>query len=272
MSPVPGVRMVASDLDGTLVRADGRVSARTLAAIRCARERGVEVVAVTGRPPRWLTGFAGLAEAVGDGVAVCANGALVWDLARGRAVRARLFARDDVLAAAAALRGAMPDAVVAVETLQGFRRTPEYVPRFDAGVPAPVGALEDLLADDPGVLKLLVRCGARSCDDVLEVALRVLGAGGQPTHSGARDGLVEVSAPGVTKAATLADLAAERGVVAAEVVAFGDMPNDLAMLSWAGQGYAMADGHPDVVAAVAGTAPPCEEDGVAQVLERLLSC
>lgn len=267
----PAVRLVASDLDGTLVRSDGSVSARTRAAIAACRERGVEVVAVTGRPPRWLAGPGGLAEAVGSGLAVCANGALVYDLGRGRVVRTHLFARDDVLAAAAVLRAAVPGAVVAVETLTGFRRTPEYVPRFDAGVPAPVGALEDLLADDPGVVKLLVRAEGRACDEVLAVATAALGGIGLATHSGARDGLVEVSAAGVSKAGTLAELAAERGIGAAEVAAFGDMPNDLAMLRWAGRGYAMASGHPDVIAAVDGVAPACEDDGVAQVLEELLA-
>ncbi len=264
-------RMVASDLDGTLVRADGRVSARTVDVIRRCREAGVEFVAVTGRPPRWLAGADGLAEAVGSGLAVCANGALVWDLARHEVVVAHLFAREDVMAAAAAMIGAVPGAVVAVETLQGFRRTPEYVPRFDAAVVAPVAPLAELLADDPGVVKLLVRCEGMDSDDVVATARAVLGGIGLPTHSGARHGLIEVSAAGISKAGTLAELAADRGVEAADVVAFGDMPNDLAMLCWAGRGYAMASGHPDVIAAVPGLAPACEEDGVAQVLEGLLT-
>ncbi len=264
------VRLVASDLDGTLVRRDGTISERTVAAVRAAREQGVEVVAVTGRPPRWLTGIAGLDEVVGSGVAVCANGALVWDVRGRRVLRAHVIERDAVLAAARALVAAMPSAVVAVETLQGFRRTPAYVPRFDAQAAAPVAPLEELLADDPGVVKLLVRCEGCSSDEVLATAAGVLGPLGHPTHSGARDGLVEISASGISKAGTVAALARERGIGAEHVAAFGDMPNDLEMLCWAGQGYAMADGHPDVVAAVGGTAPPCEDDGVAQVLERLL--
>lgn len=264
------VRLVATDLDGTLVRRDGTISARTVAAVRRAREHGVEVVAVTGRPPRWLTGIAGLDEVVGGGVAVCANGALVWDVPGARVLRAHVIERDAVLAAARILRASLPGAVLAVETLQGFRRTPEYVPRYDAQVVAPVAPLGELLADDPGVVKLLVRCEGRSSDEVLAAAARVLGPLGCPTHSGARDGLVEVSAPGISKAGTVAALALERGIGPEEVAAFGDMPNDLEMLCWAGHGYAMADGHPDVVAAVGGTAPPCEDDGVAQVLERLV--
>jgi hypothetical protein len=82
--------------------------------------------------------------------------------------------------------------------------------------------------------------------------------------------MLEMSAIGVSKASTLAELAAERGIVAAEVVAFGDMPNDVPMLRWAGLGYAMTDGHPEALAAADRTAPPCRDDGVAQVLEVLL--
>ncbi|MCL2734419.1 MAG: HAD family hydrolase, partial [Actinomycetia bacterium] len=63
----------------------------------------------------------------------------------------------------------------------------------------------------------------------------------------------------------------ERGVTAAEVVAFGDMPNDLAMLSWAGTSYAVANAHPHVLAATRYRTASNEEDGVAQVIERILA-
>jgi len=78
--------------------------------------------------------------------------------------------------------------------------------------------------------------------------------------------LLEISAPGVTKASTLELLCADVGVDAADVIAFGDMPNDLPMLTWAGTSYAMADAHPSVVAAADHVAPGHDEDGVARVL------
>ncbi|MGZ6753442.1 MAG: HAD family hydrolase, partial [Nocardioides sp.] len=73
-------------------------------------------------------------------------------------------------------------------------------------------------------------------------------------------------AAGVTKASTLALLCADLGVTADDVVAFGDMPNDLPMLAWAGTSYAMADAHPTVTAAADHVAPGHDEDGVARVL------
>ena len=78
-----------------------------------------------------------------------------------------------------------------------------------------------------------------------------------------------MSAAGVSKASTLELLCEERGIGADEVVAFGDMPNDLAMLQWAGTSYAMANAHPSVLALAERTAPPNEQDGVATVLEEL---
>jgi hydroxymethylpyrimidine pyrophosphatase-like HAD family hydrolase len=78
-----------------------------------------------------------------------------------------------------------------------------------------------------------------------------------------------MSAAGVTKASTLALLTAELGVERDDVVAFGDMPNDVAMLEWAGTAYAMENAHPLVKAAADRVAPRNDEDGVAQVLESL---
>jgi hypothetical protein len=83
--------------------------------------------------------------------------------------------------------------------------------------------------------------------------------------------MLEIAAIGVSKASTLAEVAAGRGIPAEDVVAFGDMPNDVPMLRWAGLGFAMADGHPEAIAAADKTAPPCHDDGVAQVQERLLA-
>ena len=100
-----------------------------------------------------------------------------------------------------------------------------------------------------------------------EAVVEAVGALAVPTWT--LDGLMEISAPGVTKGSALVELAAELGVEAADVIAFGDMPNDLPMLSWAGTSYAMANGHPDVRAAADHVAPHHDEDGVAVVLEQV---
>ncbi len=82
------------------------------------------------------------------------------------------------------------------------------------------------------------------------------------------DGLIEVAAAGVNKGYALARLAQDWGIDAADAVAFGDMPNDLELLTWAGHGVAMANAHPDLAAVASEIAPHHGDDGVAAVLER----
>jgi hydroxymethylpyrimidine pyrophosphatase-like HAD family hydrolase len=119
------------------------------------------------------------------------------------------------------------------------------------------------------VAKLLVKDLGGDSDALLARLNELVGELVTCTHSGLGSGLVEISAAGVTKASGLAELCAERGIQAADVVAFGDMPNDLPMLVWAGRPYAVANAHPDVLAAVPGRAPANDADGVARVLADL---
>jgi hydroxymethylpyrimidine pyrophosphatase-like HAD family hydrolase len=262
------MRLVACDLDGTIVRPDGSVTSRTVTALGACERAGIRVVFVTGRPPRWM---APIADVTGHhGVAVCANGAVVYDLAAERVVRTRGIPVDAVHEVAAIVRRAVPGGAFALETLDGFRREPGYRPRLAVDDPT-VGQLDELMADDPLVVKVLYRVESGVADDMLAVARAALEGIAEPVHSDAASGMLEIAAAGVSKASTLADLAAEDGIGPEDVVAFGDMPNDVPMLLWAGTGYAMAGGHPEAVAAADHTAPTCEDDGVAQVLEQLLS-
>ncbi len=106
--------------------------------------------------------------------------------------------------------------------------------------------------------------------DFLSAVVETVGERAIVAYSGS-SGLAEMSAPGVTKAAVLADWCADWGISAGDVVAFGDMPNDLPMLTWAGTSYAVANAHPDVVAAASHTCPSNDEDGVASVLEAIVA-
>jgi len=261
------MRLVATDLDGTVVRPDGTISRRTLEAFAACEQAGIDVVFVTGRPPRWLRE---IVEQTGHtGTAICGKGAIVYDLAGERVISSSTLTGAVALDAADRLRTASPGVSFAVETLTGFGREHSYVARYDAGLgrgPLPLPAL--VAGDD--VVKLLCRNESSSGDLMLEAARAALDGIASPTHSNPHDCLVEVSRLGVSKAVTLAELAASRGVAQSDVVAFGDMPNDVEMLRWAGRGYAMADGHRHAIDAADDTAPPCLQDGVAQVIERLL--
>ena len=266
------MRMVACDLDGTIVRPDGTVSRRTKEALTACERSGVQVVFVTGRPPRWVLP---IAELTGHrGTVLCGNGAAVLDLATGDVVESHPLGVLDVVDAATRLRNRLPGAVFALETMTGYRREPAFETR-QSSEDIPVGSLAELLTDYPPVLKLLVKLapphrGRIDADAMLEIGREALAGVCEVVHSDPDGGMLELSAPGVTKATALQRLAESLDVKPTDVVAFGDMPNDVAMLAWAGTGYAMQGGHPAAIEAADGLAPPCEQDGVAQVLERLL--
>jgi Cof subfamily protein (haloacid dehalogenase superfamily) len=267
------MQLVASDLDGTIVARDGTISERTLTALQQCEKAGVHVVFVTGRPPRWM---APIVEATGHrGLALCGNGAVVVDLATSEVVRSSALPADVVRSVTATLRELLPGASFALETLDGYRREPDFLPRHATAWEVPIGTLDELLTAEPVVIKMLCRQAGEharslSADEMLAIARQALAGVVEVVHSDPRGHLLEMSAPGVTKATALAWLAERLGVPREEVVAFGDMPNDVPMLLWAGAGYAMSDGHPEALAAAPNTAPPLHEDGVAQVLERLL--
>jgi Cof subfamily protein (haloacid dehalogenase superfamily) len=259
-------RLVATDLDGTIVARDGTVSDRTVAALRGVEALGVPVVFVTGRPVRWM---APLAERTGHtGLAICANGAVVYDLHDERVVAHDPMAIEVGLEVARRLRVAVPDVAFAVETLEGFAHEAPYVARFDAGQELAVAPLDELYTSP--ALKLLARHETMAPDDLLAAAREVVGDLAEVTHS-STDALLEISAAGVSKATALARFAADRGIDATDVVAFGDMPNDVAMLTWAGRGYAVEGAHPEALAAAGErhVVPRPEDDGVARELERL---
>jgi Cof subfamily protein (haloacid dehalogenase superfamily) len=260
-------RLVATDLDGTLVRSDGTVSPYTAGVLAQVEARGVPVVFVTGRPLRWTEE---VFEHVGEhGLAVVSNGALVWDVARHRAYLERPIQAAVARVVAADLRAALPEVRFAVETLAGWTREPDYPTHraddelgFGARRVAPV----DELIDGP-VLKLLARQDDADPDALVAAATAVVGERVNVTHSSFP--LLEISAAEVTKASTLALLCADLGVDAADVIAFGDMPNDLPMLEWAGTSYAMEAAHPTVLTTARHRAPSNDDDGVARVLAGL---
>ncbi|MFD8971947.1 Cof-type HAD-IIB family hydrolase [Streptomyces sp. NPDC059593] len=269
----PAPRLIATDLDGTLLRDDKSVSERTVAALAAAEEAGIEVFFVTGRPARWMDVVSDHVH--GHGLAICANGAAVVDLhSGGTFLEVRPLERPVALDVVRALRAAAPGTSFAVELTTGIHYEPEYPPFFlDPG--ATVATAEKLLFEEaPGaaapVLKLLAQHPELDPDAFLALARKAAGELASFTRS-SPTALLEVSARDVSKASTLARCCAERGIAAEEVAAFGDMPNDIEMLSWAGRSYAMGNAHPDVIAAASGRTVGNNEDGVAVVIEQLVA-
>ena len=258
-------RLVASDLDGTLLKADGTVDDRTRSAIADAEAAGALVVFCTARPHRWMRP---LAEETGHhGVAICANGAVVFDLHTESVLEATPLDSAIAIELVALLRAEVPGGAWAVEHTGGFGHEPAYLPRWPVPDGTTVAAVEALV-EQPAV-KLMLRHAQLSADELLLRAREVCGHLAEFSHSNSADGLLEISAAGVSKASALSRLCDERGIDPSEVIAFGDMPNDLAMLAWAGHGVAVANAHPDVIAAADEVTASNDEAGVARVLERL---
>ncbi|MFE2373380.1 Cof-type HAD-IIB family hydrolase [Streptomyces sp. NPDC059398] len=268
-------RLIATDLDGTLLRDDKTLSARTVAALASAEEAGIDVFFVTGRPARWMGVVSDHVH--GHGLAICGNGAAVVDLHGDEGghifVKVLPLERTDALDVIAMLRTAAPGTSFAVERTGGIHHEAAYPPlQFDPA--SSVAPAEKLLAADSGladqpVLKVLAHHPELEPDVFLALARQAVGGRASITRS-SPTALLEISGPGVSKAGTLALCCAERGISPAEVVAFGDMPNDVEMLRWAGTSYAMSNAHPEAVAAASGRTVANNDDGVAVVIERIL--
>lgn len=269
MSDAP-VRLIATDLDGTLLRADGTISDRTRAAIRDADAAGIVVVAATGRG--WRSAVPLLEQVPEVVTAVCSNGALIRDIAGGTTTDVFSIDDDHVDPVIDAVRKVAPDAGIAWELATGaFGFDHTYEPMRPEGLPP----RPDLVADRPPreaeaeVLKLLVRHPILDEATMLQVLEPHVPDGVELTSSGY--GLVEVTGDGVHKAHALGVLCDRLGVDAREVVTLGDNRNDVEMLRWAGRGVAMGNALPAAIAAADAVSAHHMDDGVAIVIEDVLA-
>jgi HAD superfamily hydrolase (TIGR01484 family) len=257
--------LVATDLDGTIVRSDGTISPRTVAAFARVEAAGARFTLVTGRPPRVMRAIA--ATFGHRGTAICSNGAVEYDMRTGTVTARHLIPPEALRAAARALRAAIPGIGLAVERPDGRAADDVYQAvswDTNSSIPRPG---DQALFGVPAT-KLLARHLGYSPDDLLALAAPVLDGLVSASHSNGK-GLIEAAAAGVSKATAVAELAASRGISPDEVLAFGDMPNDLPMLSWAGTSCAVANAHPAVLAAASRVIGGHDEDGVAEYLEAL---
>jgi Cof subfamily protein (haloacid dehalogenase superfamily) len=261
------LRLLATDLDGTLLQSDKRISRRTQRALNLARAAGVEIVLVTGRPPRFLRTVA--AELEIASAAICGNGALVYDPLRDLVIRHVPLLGTIAAEIVVELREAAPGVCFACERGLHLGCEPEYLARFPHAKQEAACIADALTLCREPISKLIAHHTQIPVQELLQLAQSIVGERAVVTFSGAP--FVEIGAPGAQKSLALAWLCAERGIQPDEVIAFGDMPNDLPMLRWAGHSVAMANAHPQVLREVPEVTTSNDEDGVAVVLERLFS-
>ena len=263
--------LIATDVDGTLLNGEDIITARTRDVIGAAVAAGTHFILATGRPPRWIPP---VVEELGFApIAVCANGAVIYDAATDRVISARTLPVEALAEIAEIAAHVVPGAGLAAErvgTSAHDSATPQFVsaPGYEHAWLNPDNtevSFEDVLSA-PAV-KLLVRMPGVPSSQLAAALAKHVGLLGDITYS-TNDGLVEISPIGISKAIGVQEVARPLDISAQDTVAFGDMPNDVPMLLWAGHGVAMGNAHPEAVAAANEVTESNNDDGLARVLER----
>ncbi|WP_411143278.1 HAD family hydrolase [Streptomyces sp. x-80] len=263
--PLP-YKLIATDLDGTLLRRDETISERTRAALAAATAAGAAHLVVTGRSVPWTRHI--LDSLDYQGLAVCGQGAQVYHAGEHRLLTsvtldrqlaglalAKIEAETGPLFLAASRDGLAGEVLVT----PGYRIQEGPLPHIEVDDPAELWAapLNKVYLQHPDL-----------GDDALARAARGV-AGDLVGVTMAGEGIVELLPLGLSKATGLSLAARRLGVTARETVAFGDMPNDIPMFAWAAHGVAMANAHAELKAVADEVTASHEDDGIARVLERL---
>ncbi|EST26029.1 HAD family hydrolase [Streptomyces niveus] len=260
-------KLVATDLDGTLLGEDHTVSARTREALTAATAAGAAHIIVTGRAVPWTRGI--LDDLGYDGLAVCGQGAQVYHAGEHRLLTSVTLDRQVAVVALSKI-----EAEVGPLALAASRDGLDGDVLIGPGYQVQDGPLPSLRLDDRAEMwtqpinKVYIQHPELSDDALAKVARET--AGGMVAVVMAGPGVVEILPLGLSKATGLSLAARRLGVTAADTIAFGDMPNDIPMFGWARHGVAMANAHEALKAVADEVTASNEDDGIAVVLEKLL--
>ncbi|ANE05053.1 Cof-type HAD-IIB family hydrolase [Corynebacterium crudilactis] len=274
INPGSAPKLVATDVDGTLINSSERVPQRLREVITRMTAQGVTLALSTGRPPRWI--HLVLDQLSVQPICVCANGAVLYDSAKDEIIAAHTLSsavmKNTVMAARVALEshGGMSIAVEragksaydAAEEL--FLVTPEYShawPSDEHGIVS-----EDEVLAEPAT-KLLLRSDHLESKELFDIVRAAVPVDQVHVTFSMSGGLIEIAAPGVTKALGVSMLAEQLNIAREDVITFGDMPNDIEMLQWAGRGIAMGNARPEVKAVADHITGTNDDAGVADILE-----
>ena len=271
----PRYRLLALDIDGTLLRSDKTISPRTLAAVEAARGRGVRMILVTGRRH---PAARRIAEQLGKDLdLVLHNGALIVE--NGEVLRCLPLARELALRAVAVGRACAADPVLHCGQrgegrlmIEGIEPSNTllvyYLDRSHPDVSS-VPVLDDALHEDPiqvmfgGGIEPMARLRGR-LDEELGEQVRI----DRTIYPASGVQILDVLRAGVGKAEALAFLQRRWDVAADETLAIGDNWNDHEMLEAAGLGLVMGNADPEMRRLGLAVLPTNDEDGVAIAIER----
>ena len=260
-------RLVALDVDGTLVAEGDSVSAPVVEAVRATIAAGAIVVLATGRGVIATRRVAEMLD-LPEGYLVCSNGAV---LIRFHPVNGERPAEMELLdvvrfdpAPVRPLLDRLPNALVAVEEVGVGYRVNAPFPEGEISGRIRVVPYDELFTEP--VSRVIVREPGKAPEDLLDVVDRV-GVHEMSYFIGTTAWL-DLAPIGVSKASALAEVARRSGLERTEVLAIGDGVNDVEMLSWAGRGVAMANAREEVREVADAVTKSCIEDGVAVELRR----
>ncbi|MFI0530414.1 MULTISPECIES: HAD family hydrolase [Streptomyces] len=259
-------KLIATDLDGTLLRSDDSISRRTREALTAATAAGAAHIVVTGRAVPWTRHV--LDDLGYTGLAVCGQGAQVYDAGEHRLLTAVTLDRQLAAVALAKIEAAVGPLHLAAgraglegEVLVG----PGYA--LHGSLPTtPLTDVSDLWAAP--LNKIYIQHPTLTTDELAEASRQA--AGGFVTVAMAGEGILELLPLGLTKATGLSLAARRLGAKRTDTIAFGDMPNDIPMFTWSAHGVAMANAHADLKAVADEVTASNDDDGIAEVLDRLL--
>lgn len=272
----PQPRLIASDVDGTLINSAERVPERLRAAIRrlSQAETHTHFVLATGRPARWTIGI--LDQLAIKPICICSNGAVIYDSDNDEIVQSTTLSPTALNTVAAITHEVLEphgEIGIAVERSgtsaydkihELFLVTPTFIHAWESdehGVEP-----EEIVLGKPAT-KLIVRSNIMSSKEMYDILRPAVEESIAHITYSMPDGLLEVTAPGVTKALGITWLAERHGIAQEDILCFGDMPNDIEMLQWAGRGVAMSNASAEVKDIADYITGSNEDAGVADVLE-----
>lgn len=255
---MPELLAVVADLDGTLVESGRRVSPATVRAVGDLKARGTPLIIATARTPTWVAALKPLLPAVT--VAVCCGGAIGWSPRAGAVHWRDIIPSGDVERIVRSTARHLPDAGIAAYDGECWRVTQA----FDAVGPTRLGPRTIVAAEqitDGTVCTMSISRPAG-----IEERFRALLPANVSVCWSATGDVVDLAPPGTDKATGVARALAAVGVEPVRAIAYGDMLNDLSMFALCGSSIAVANAHPDLIAAATGVTACVHDDGVARSL------
>ncbi|MBP2621897.1 Cof-type HAD-IIB family hydrolase [Streptococcus panodentis] len=265
------IRLIALDLDGTLLTSDKKISERSLAALKAAQAKGVKIVLTTGRPLKAMDFF--LHELGTDGekdeYTITFNGGLV-QRNTGEILDKTVFSYDDVarIFEETEKLGLPLDAICEGLVYQIQSDQESLYAKFN-----PALTFEPIDFSDLSDQQTYNKCVTAYAQEPLDAGIAQISPELFERYEifKSRDMLLEWSPKNVHKATGLEKLIAHLGLDRSQVMACGDEANDLSMIEWAGLGVAMQNAVAEVKEAAAVVAPLTnDEDGVAWAIEEFV--